>query len=169
MTRQLIPHWGGEWCVQAREAIERLEAYHESIAGRMFPYNLAGRGKTCAVMSAATREGLPARDVQPTSEVTMDDYDKIWGTKVGKDCIDLKKSLARWLGKRLKHLGKHTHGSPMGCSESDWEEALRYHGAALLAYSKIQVDMGVDEIDARREGARDALQWVADHFEDLWD
>lgn len=89
--------------------------------------------------------------------------------------------LARTLGAQLHHLADTTHGWPQ--SEEfpefdDWAAALRANADALLAYGNRWDDdadaTGSPEEIRAREAARyaaaqDALRWVADHLDALWD
>ena len=97
-------------------------------------------------------------------------YQKIWGTAVGKDCINLDHSLAKWLGKRLIHLGTHTNCRPL-CYDADdraWNRDLTLNGGVLLLYA----DSGCDDIKTQTlkyRAAKKAMRFVAKHFGQLWD
>lgn len=102
--------------------------------------------------------------------MTKAKYKKIWGTTVGKDCINLDHSLAKWLGKRLVHLGTHTNCRPC-CYDADdgaWNRDLTLNGGVLLLYA----DSGKDDINTQTikyRAAKKAMQFVAKHFGSLWD
>lgn len=105
-----------------------------------------------------------------------------WDTPVGEDCIDLCTSLPRWLGERLTFLGNHSSHCPLSylaASGGDdehaygsWLHDLKLHGAALTRATTPGVDallLTDEEIDATAKGAQDALRWVADNLQSLWD
>ena len=97
-------------------------------------------------------------------------YKKIWNTPVGKDCIDLDKSLAKWLGLRLTHLGKYanTHPISYGDDFSKWLSDLTTHGKALLDYYKHNPETKKETL-VQHESAVRAIRFVADYFGQLWD
>jgi hypothetical protein len=113
----------------------------------------------------------------------MDDYESTWGTPVGQDCIDLCSSLPRWLGERLTFLGTHTSGVPISYLHShadgdaaigQWRSDLIRHGEALTKVGRAgaadaDLDMTDEEIAALDLNAREAMVWVADNLQNLWD
>ena len=102
--------------------------------------------------------------------MTKAKYQQVWGTAVGKDCINLDLSLAKWLGKRLVHLGTHTRCRPLDYADDDgaWNRDLTAHGESLLAYSQ----SGCAHIKTQtrtHRAAKKAMRFVATHFGQLWD
>jgi len=98
-------------------------------------------------------------------------YRRTWGTPVGRDCVSLHTSLCAWLGARLVFLSAHAHGHPYSHSYEAWEEALRTHGQALLAWSthfETRGDRPGEEDELYTEAQR-AMYWVAAHLGNLWD
>jgi hypothetical protein len=100
----------------------------------------------------------------------MDTYNKreeFFATELGRDCIDLNSTLARWLGRRL--LAWHNAGQVrypiayLGELEA-WREDTKKAGEALLAY----VDP-LNENEDVEPGAVEAMKWVAENFPQLWD
>lgn len=106
-----------------------------------------------------------------------------WKTKVGRDCVSLDTSLARWLSARLLFLSEHTTGVPVqfmqelaGRMEVDteqahalWKHELAFAGVGLERYAKHH-----EEEDARAEEltiahGQNAMRWVAKWLPDLWD
>ncbi len=113
-----------------------------------------------------------------------------------RDLADFPHYLTATLARALTELADLAHGWP-GDGEfpamEDWTAALRENAAALAAYTEGDADGSVAEWyaaasdpgrqdeaddlsrarrereDARREAARAALVWVAEHFEHLWD
>ena len=86
-------------------------------------------------------------------------YDRTWGTPVGQDCIELRRSLTSWLGKRLVFLGDFTNSYPMHFESCEqWRSDLSRHGVALLRYAK-EYEKG--EIDVQPDDAKQALEFVA--------
>lgn len=78
------------------------------------------------------------------------------------DCIQLNERLPMWLGERLIHLSRNTHGYPLdyeGGHEA-WTDDLNRHGVALMS---VTID------DKQMPAAQDALRWVADNLMSLWD
>lgn len=81
----------------------------------------------------------------------------------------LDSHIAKTLGAQLIKLADEHNGWPEGLYKTpeEWSEALRKNGEALLAYSS-----GLYELDGDDEPtvkAKEAMHWVADHFEALWD
>ena len=100
--------------------------------------------------------------------MTEAQYKEIWGTKIGKQCLNLDKAIARWLGKRLVHLGTHTCSRPLSTVADEWNGDLIRHGYALLAYAYDEHDTMEAEQEACNR-AKDAMGFVAEHFGQLWD
>lgn len=102
--------------------------------------------------------------------MTKATYKQIWGTQIGKDCINLDSSLAKWLGKRLVHLGTHTNCRPLGYDADDgaWNRDLIAHGETLLAYSKSDCDH-IKTLTIKHRAAKKAMRFVTKHFGQLWD
>ena len=107
---------------------------------------------------------------------------------IGKDCINLNTSLARWLSIRLQFLGDNTNGWPitfcLGCASqeeydrqySNWRIELWDTAKALKDYADMMEGKEtVDEFDESGKAekiisdAKKAIQWVADNFTNLWD
>ena len=110
---------------------------------------------------------------------------------IGKDCINLNTTLARWLSIRLQFLGDNTNGWPITFyfgedDEASQEEYDRQYrnwrielwdtAKALKDYADMMEGKGtVDEFDESGKAekiisdAKKAIQWVADNFTNLWD
>ena len=110
---------------------------------------------------------------------------------IGKDCINLNTSLARWLSIRLQFLGDNTNGWPITFyfGEDDeasqeeydsqyrnWRIELWDTAKALKDYADMMEGKGtVDEFDESGKAekiindAKKAMQWVAKNFVNLWD
>lgn len=108
----------------------------------------------------SARAKAPERDKEQSES-----YQRTWGTAIGQDCINLNETLAAWLGERLIFLGDHTLTVKSDWTE-DWRDALRRHGRALKEYPKKRNEGGPDDGLAE---AKEAMAWVAKHFESLWD
>jgi hypothetical protein len=103
-------------------------------------------------------------------KMTKQKYQQVWGTQIGKDCINLDYALSKWLGKRLVHLGTHTNTRPLDYADDNqtWNRDLIAHGESLLAYSK----SGSDHINVqtrKHRAAKEAMRFVAARFGQLWD
>ena len=92
---------------------------------------------------------------------------KPWETPVGKDCVDLGYTLAKFLGTRLQFLAEHTHSYPPQYEHQYWVNVLRMHGEILEAYAMAQA-CGYQHDDMLRD-AKASIKWVADNLNDLWD
>jgi hypothetical protein len=102
----------------------------------------------------------------------------IWGSMLGKSCIDMKTNMASWIGSRLVFLGENTTGVPIDDHGDDlfrdWPNNLQRHGHALNRYVRFRrdkrdiSDTGYtnDRVDA---AAQDAMDFVAKAFPHLWD
>ena len=116
---------------------------------------------------------------------------------IGKDCINLNTSLARWLSDRLKFMYLHTTGWRLtdyflkdaegniikeeSQEEYDrqflnWRIELDDTSISLKAYADMMEGKGsVDLFDESGKAekisndAKKAIQWVADNFNNLWD
>ena len=110
---------------------------------------------------------------------------------IGKDCINLNTTLARWLALRLQFLGDNTNGWPITdyFGEDDeasqeeydrqyrnWRIELWDTAKALKDYADMKEGEGtVDEFDESGKAekiisdAKKAIQWVAKNFVNLWD
>ena len=110
---------------------------------------------------------------------------------IGKDCINLDISLAKWLAIRLQFLGDNTNGwhitdyfeedNKASQEEYDrqyrnWRRDLWNTAKALKDYADMQEGKGTDgEFDESGKAekiisdAKKAMQWVADNFVNLWD
>lgn len=101
-------------------------------------------------------------------------YKKTWGTKIGKDCVSLDTSLAKWLGERLLFLAKHSNSYPSYYADhKQWQCCLRAHGTCLLEYYNY-VGLCLEEWTAEKETskillAKESIHWVAQHLNHLWD
>ena len=101
-------------------------------------------------------------------------YEDKWGGPIGSDCINLDVSLAEWLGTRMIHLSKHSNSylprmHHRGCeNREDYNRQLNMHGVALLEYVKDNSNYTTDgHLIASK--AKDAMHWVANNLETLWD
>lgn len=101
--------------------------------------------------------------------MTDEIYEVKWSTPIGKDCINLDVSLAEWLGTRMIHLSKHSNSYPIGFDNpEDYNRELNMHGVALLEYVKDNSNYTTDgHLIASK--AKDAMHWVANNLETLWD
>ncbi|MCV6585579.1 MAG: hypothetical protein OIF47_08590 [Marinibacterium sp.] len=98
-------------------------------------------------------------------------YRRTWGSRIGRDCVDLDRSLCRWLGDRMMFLSRHTNTCPIGDAPypddlpatdrlMHWRALLGQHGAALQGYASD---------GSGRDAAVQALRFVANHLGQLWD
>lgn len=104
-----------------------------------------------------------------------------WKTKVGRDCVSLDTALARWLGKRLLFLAKHSNGVPQqfieerkiedtDAAHDQWRKEMREAGETLTRYGTKLYDLDtVEETQALAVDAVEAMEWVAHWFLGLWD
>lgn len=104
-----------------------------------------------------------------------------WRTKVGRDCVSLDTALARWLGKRLLFLAKHSNGVPQqfievrGIPDTDeahqqWRKEMREAGEVLVAFGTTLYDLETaEETRDLSLKAVEAMEWVAEWFLGLWD
>ena len=106
---------------------------------------------------------------------------------IGKDCIDLHTTLARWLADRLQFLGDNASGWPLVTDKEEtqeeydrqyrnWRIELWDTAKALKDYADMMEGKGtVDEFDESGKAekiisdAKKAIQWVAKNFVNLWD
>jgi len=102
---------------------------------------------------------------------------------IGKDCIDLHTTLARWLALRLQFLGDNASGWPITdyfgeddeASQEEYDRQYRNWRIELLDTAKAlkdyaDADGNFDtEYEIRTERVQKAMQWVADNFTNLWD
>lgn len=102
---------------------------------------------------------------------------------IGKDCINLNTTLARWLALRLQFLGDNTNGWPITdyfgeddeASQEEYDRQYRNWRIELLDTAKAlkdyaDADGNFDtEYEIRTERVQKAMQWVADNFTNLWD
>lgn len=96
---------------------------------------------------------------------------------------DVRDHLARTLGAQLVRMADIAHGYPIGAADvrfipdepaddemfADWVAQLRTHGEALLAYRAGYEDVSWEAREAFAQPAQEALRWVAEHLDDLWD
>lgn len=75
---------------------------------------------------------------------------------------DIVSSLPLTLGNTLVHWADNSHGAPMGKDFDEWENEIRKHGEALLAWYE-------EENEENYKGAQEALHWVADNLSKMWD
>ena len=104
-----------------------------------------------------------------------------WETDpIGKDCINLDISLAKWLAIRLQFLAENTHGWPhLNDNEGEfdrqfrnWKYELADTAMALRDYVawKESEDIFCDMAEGKHfERVRKAMEWVAKNFVNLWD
>lgn len=108
-------------------------------------------------------------------------YAEKWETPIGKDCISLCSTLARWLGERLVHLGTHTKcypitNAPMAVQDkfdtdtmlAMWKHELLHHGAILVRYAEDNEDT-MEYTLALHADADASMTWVACNWQKLWD
>jgi hypothetical protein len=86
--------------------------------------------------------------------------------------------LAKNLGEQLVSMSENAHGWPgVGWTYDEWVSALKANGEALRAFWRLddeEVERGDYEDwqvhhEATVKAAQDALRWVADNLETLWD
>lgn len=132
-----------------------------------------------------------ARDVKAMCERAV----RGWAVR---DVADLSGTHARVLGEQLLYMAEHTPAWPAGsyASHADWVSALRTAGQALVIEPEEQPAVRsaqkrwwslrrargaaaaereqahaayVAAEDAARAARKDALHWVAEHYDALWD
>lgn len=105
-----------------------------------------------------------------------------WKTKVGRDCVSLDTSLARWLSKRLLFLSEHSTGVPVQFmqeladrmevdteqAQALWRHELAHAGVSLERYSELH-ECDISENASRIAAGQNALRWVAKWLPSLWD
>lgn len=100
-------------------------------------------------------------------------YKRTWGTPVGQDCVSLDTALCKWLGDRLVFFAAHTHGYPShgNYSYEDWCQTCKDKAAALHGWGNRYEHTDLDLAEERLlyASAQEALRWVADNLNDLWD
>ena len=98
-------------------------------------------------------------------------YKKTWGSKIGQDCINLDTTLAGWLAPRLKFLSKHANGHPDQMPYEEWTKSLKENAKKLKTYANKwdSVDWNLESENKKHDDAREAFEWVAKWFENLWD
>lgn len=78
--------------------------------------------------------------------------------------------LCATLSAQLITLASTGHGYPsLHPSAEEWDDELRHNAALLDAYAAGEGTMDRTENNARTEGGRTALCWVADNLDKLWD
>ena len=98
---------------------------------------------------------------------------------IGKDCINLNTTLARWLSIRLQFLGDNASGWPLVTDKEEtqeeydrqyrnWRIELWDTAKALKDYADADGNFDT-EYEIRTERVQKAMQWVADNFTNLWD
>jgi len=95
---------------------------------------------------------------------------------IGKDCINLDISLAKWLAIRLQFLAENTHGWPhLNDNEGEfdrqfrnWKYELADTAMALRDYADADGNFDT-EYEIRTERVQKAMEWVAKNFVNLWD
>jgi len=100
------------------------------------------------------------------------EYNTIWNSEVGKDCVNLNDSLARWLTNRLMHLSLYGNTHPEHLSPKAWELKLQFTASALHQYNLVrngQIKISGSEYEDVRTNAKKAIHWVADNFDSLFD
>ena len=96
-------------------------------------------------------------------------YQRTWGTAVGRDCIDLDISLAKWLGERMTFMAKNTNSHPINYADGDaWSDDLKRHGRALLQYAAPHKETS-DADDEVNRNAQAAVYFVAQQLPHLSD
>ena len=99
------------------------------------------------------------------------DYKAIWKGKIGKDCVNLNNSLAKWLSKRLLHLSIYGNTVPEHLSAKAWELKLRFNAVALYRYHQVKIgsiDPSASEYEDIVKDGESAIHWVAENLENLW-
>jgi len=105
-----------------------------------------------------------------------------WKTKVGRDCVSLDTSLARWLSARLLFLSEHGTGVPVLFMEelaermevdteqahALWKHELAFAGVGLERYSNYY-DEDVEAAELTIAHGQNAMRWVAKWLPNLWD
>ena len=98
---------------------------------------------------------------------------------IGKDCINLNTTLARWLSIRLQFLGDNASGWPLVTDKEETQEEydrqyrnwrIELWDTAKALKDSADADGNFDtEYEIRTERVQKAMQWVADNFTNLWD
>lgn len=97
-----------------------------------------------------------------------------------RDCWSLDLALAKWLAPRLKHLSENAGGHPcdpfLDFEDDDglnkWKGELAVAASSFESYKNEWDDPDSwtsASVVENNERARKAIQWVADHFGQLWD
>ena len=97
---------------------------------------------------------------------------------IGKDCINLNTTLARWLALRLQFLGDNANSCPLVTDKEEtqeeydrqyrnWRIELWDTAKALKDYADADGNFDT-EYEIRTERVQKAMQWVADNFTNLW-
>ena len=98
---------------------------------------------------------------------------------IGKDCIDLHTTLARWLADRLQFLGDNASSWPLVTDKEEtqeeydrqyrnWRIELWDTAKALKDYADADGNFDT-EYEVRTKEVMKAMQWVTDNFTNLWD
>ena len=98
---------------------------------------------------------------------------------IGKDCINLNTTLARWLSIRLQFLGDNTNGWPLVTDKEEtqeeydrqyrnWRIELWDTAKALKDYADADGNFDT-EYEIRTERVQKAMECVAKNFVNLWD
>jgi hypothetical protein len=110
-------------------------------------------------------------DTNSFSSIAINPINKVdvkpWETTIGKDCISLDSSLAKWIAPRLKFLAEHGNTYPPQYTEKYWQNELTMHGEILEAYAMAQA-CGYNHDDMYQD-AQASIKWVAEHLKHLWD
>lgn len=138
---------------------------------------------------AAAAQALEKARLSRLSRRLLHAYDKLTRGWTRTDIANLDRHLSRTLGAQLIHLSQTGHAWPEQAypTRAQWSDALCKNGSALLRYGNrsgleaLHPDgtdspstAGLAEQMKKAEAqqlhqAADALRWVADHLEYLWD
>lgn len=95
--------------------------------------------------------------------------EKPWSTRIGKDTVDLDMSLAKWLGRRLGFLARHSHSHPAHYESNEWKQTLFTHAFFLLEYAKLRRDQtDVTKYDVFVAKAKEAIKFCSEELDNLW-
>lgn len=106
-----------------------------------------------------------------------------WDTKVGRDCVSLDMSLARWLSERLLFLSEHGTGVPVKFidelsenmevdteqAHALWKHELAFVGVGLERYANYHNEDDERAAELAVAHGQNAMRWVAKWLPHLWD
>ena len=91
----------------------------------------------------------------------------LWFDMGHEMCLAVGNTMLKW--------ADNLHGFPPDMTPEKWESLLRIHGEALRDYGldyldeEEDIDKAIENDCRREERAKDALRWVAENLETMWD